>query len=64
VRDSYKNEIDRIYVLARGNNIHIAKYVVEEIEKLKIYTKKIDNEFNIRKPKIKSYIAILDRIPS
>lgn len=57
--------IDIIYVLARGRNVVLAKFVISEIEKTKLYLKNKDWEYNIigrRKAKLRTYVAELSKV--
>jgi len=59
------DNIDTIYVLARGMNVEVAKPVISEIEKTGFYIKNKDWEYRIKmfeKPQMKYYVAELIRI--
>lgn len=60
----YEDGIDKLYVLARGANVHLAKYMVEEIEKTKRYKKINEWEFKIwlKWGRVDSYVAVLSRV--
>jgi hypothetical protein len=62
--ECFENRIDTLYVLARGVNIMLAKLVIEEIEKGKLYAKREEHEFTISKKRggVKSYVGVLVRI--
>lgn len=62
----YEDGVDKIYALARGANVHLAKYIVEEIEKTKLYKKVKEWKFKIRVKdgRIDSYVAVLSRVAS
>ncbi len=62
----YKEDVDTVYVLARGKNIVLAKLVISEIEKKNLYVKNSDWEYKgwgsrARKP-IKHYVAELTKV--
>lgn len=61
----YQNRVDTIYVLARGGNVGLAKYVVEEVEKKKLYSVHGQHDFRISRKAgegiTASYVAILTR---
>lgn len=60
----FADNIDTVYVLARGLNTEVAKSAVSEIEKAKLYLKNTDWEYNIagRKGQIRSYVAELKKV--
>jgi DNA-binding protein len=58
--------IDTIYVVARGRNVVVARLVVSEIEKAKLYFKNKDWEYNVvgrGKGQLRCYLAELSRVP-
>ena len=63
---NFKDGIVKLYVLARGMNIVLAKPVIEEIEKAQLYTKVREGKFKIigQKGEIDSYVAVLSRVGS
>lgn len=61
----YGDNIDTIYVVARGINVEIAKLVASEIEKANLYLKNRDWEYNIigrKKGQLRSYVAELKKV--
>ena len=63
-----RDDIDTIYVLARGANVVLAKLVVSEIEKARLYLKNIEWEyksfFERKMGQIQYYVAEMSRVPS
>jgi hypothetical protein len=63
---SFDENIEIIYVVARGMNVAIAKLVVSEIEKAKLYFKNKDWEYTVigrTTGQLKSYLAELSKVP-
>ncbi len=62
--ESHRDGIEKIYVLARGNNYVLAQLVVEEIEKAKLYKKISETRFKVHADNglIESYLALLARV--
>lgn len=61
----HHENIDTIYVLARGMNVVLAKLVISEIEKARLYLKNTDWEYNIvgrKKGRLESYVAELTKV--
>ena len=59
----FESKIDTLYVLARGHNIPLAQWVVEQIEKKGIYVKQKEWEFKVRAERnVESYVGVLARI--
>jgi len=60
----HQENIDVVYVLARGMNVILAKLVVSEIEKTKLYFKNGDWEYEIvgRRPRLRAYVAELSKV--
>lgn len=62
---SHADNVDIIYVVARGMNVEVAKLVVSEIENAKLYLKSTDWEYNIvgrKKGQLRSYVAELMKV--
>jgi hypothetical protein len=62
---SHTDNIDTIYVIARGLNVGLAKLVVSEIEKAKLYLKNTDWEYNTvgrKKGQLRTYIAEMHKV--
>lgn len=62
--ECFEEGIGTLYVLARGLNVELAKLVIEEIEKAKLYIKREEWEFKIPKRRggIKSYVGVLVKV--
>jgi len=58
--------IDKLYALARGANVHLAKYVIEAIEERQLYKRVSESVFKIpssrQRGRVASYVAVLSRI--
>jgi hypothetical protein len=64
----YSQNVDTVYILARGRNVALAKLVVSEIEKAKLYLKNKDWEYSVFvggiRGQLPHYVAELSRAPS
>jgi hypothetical protein len=62
---SHNENLDTIYVIARGLNVGLAKLVVSEIEKAKLYLKNTEWEYNTvgrQKGQLRTYIAEMHKV--
>ena len=65
VHQYHDENVDTIYVLARGMNVILAKHVISEIEKSNLYVKNKDWEYTIVgrvKRRLNAYIGELSRV--
>jgi hypothetical protein len=64
----FRDDVETIYVVARGANTAIAKLVVSEIEKTKMYLKNIEWEYKMfsekRMGQVQHYVGEMVRVPS
>ncbi len=62
--ECFRDQIDTLYILARGINIGLAKLVVEQVERANLYTKRNEWIFKIqrKRDRVKSYVAVLNLV--
>ena len=61
----HSNNIDKVYVIALGMKVGLAKLAVSEIEKAKLYAKTKDWEYTIvgrKKGQLESYVAEMQKV--
>jgi len=62
---AHADDINTIYAVALGANVELARIVVEEIEKAKLYNKKVESEYKIMGRKnthIRAYVSELSKL--